>query len=293
MFDPRRFERNLGFMSNEEQEKLYNSTVSIAGVGGDGGMLAIQLARLGVGGMRLADPEVFETENTNRQATCTVSNIGLNKAVAVANYVADINPTLNIKLYDEGITKDNVEEFTHGSDLIIDETEFTMHALGIMLAREARPNNLPVLTALNIGFGALTTTFHPQGKSLEKVLGFGEDEPIDEISEKEVPLSRWLPYLPSYADLSVFEKVAKGEKSAPSIAPGVTLAASIGATQAFLNLVGRKNNRPKPVYAPKALAVDSLSGDMKKVRFGTPSHTKHLVKVIANNILKRNPETSY
>lgn len=62
------FERNLGFLTLEEQERINNSVVAIAGAGGDGGLLALQFARLGVGEIRLADPDPFEAENINRQA---------------------------------------------------------------------------------------------------------------------------------------------------------------------------------------------------------------------------------
>jgi len=287
------FERNLGFLHESEQNALENSVVSIAGAGGDGGLLAVQLARMGVGEVRLADPDPFETENSNRQAVCTEKTIGINKAVAVGEYIAEINPRLKVKIYDEGITPENTEEFTSGADLIIDETEFTMHALGIMLAREARKNGQPVLTALNIGFGAMVTTFDPKGKSLERILGFRDDQPLDEIAEQSVPLSRWLPYLPHYIDLDVFKKVAMGEKPAPSIAPGVASAASLGASQAFLNLVGTENKRPKPVYAPKALISDPVTGEMKKVRFNNLTHFKHLGVIIVKNLFHRNPSASY
>lgn len=289
----KRFERNLGFLSAGEQISLEQSTVAIAGAGGDGGMLAIQLARMGVQRFNLADPDPFEIENINRQAACTEKTIGTNKAEAVAMYIQDINPNATVRVFEDGITPENTEEFARGATLLIDETEFTMHTLGIMLAREARKNDLPVLTALNIGFGAMVTTFHAKGKTLEKMLGFGDDEPLDEIAEKEVTLDKWLPFLPKYVDLKVFGKVASGEKSAPSIAPGVAAAASIGATQAFLNIAGTTNHRPKPVYAPKAMVFDAMTVQAKEVKFGKASHYKHLGGVIVRNLLKQNPQAFY
>lgn len=289
------FERNLGFLHESEQSILENSVVAIAGAGGDGGLLAEGLARMGVGEIRLADPDPFEAENSNRQAACNKHTIGVNKAVAVGEYIGDINPNLNVKIYDDGITAENTAEFVAGADLIVDETEFTMHALGVMLAREARKNETPVLTVLNIGFGALGTTFHPKGKTLEKLLGFDENQPLDEIAEQEVALDRWLPYLPtSYIDIKSFEVVAKGEKSAPSIAPGVQQAASLGTSQAFLNLVANNGNkRPKPVYVPKAIVMDPMEITGKIIKFNRISHYKHLGGLVARNVLKRNPSASY
>jgi len=288
-----RFERNLGFLTQVEQARLENATVSIAGVGGDGALLAVELARMGVGSFKLADPDPFDIENTNRQAVCSEATIGVNKAVAVGDYLTGINPNISIELYKEGINTDNASEFVRDSTLVIDETEFTLHALGIMLAREARENKIPVLTALNIGFGAIVTTYHPDGKPLERQLGFSEHDSIEDIAKSEVKIDRWLPYIPKYGDMNVLAKVASGEKSAPSIAPGVAIAAGIATTQAFLNIVGRGNNRPKPIYAPKAIVVDVMSMEMKKISLSRASHYRYLARMVLQNTLKKNSKADY
>lgn len=288
------FERNLGFVSLAEQLKVEESIVSVAGAGGDGGLLAILLARMGIGELRLADPDPFEPENTNRQAVCRESTIGINKAEAVSSYIKDINPNISIRVFNTGINEDNVEEFVRGSNLVVDETEFTLHSLAIMLAREARKWDVPNLTAFNVAFGTVSTTYHPKGKTLESILGFGEDQDLKDISKRKVSLSRWLPYLPAYGDINVLSKVSSGEKSAPSVATGVALAAAVGSTQAFLNLVrGNGNHRPDPVYSPRAIVMDAMSIEAKVIKFNRFSHARHLSKVLLVNGLKRNPEASY
>ncbi len=294
MTDSARFERNLGFLSVEEQAIIQGSSVAIAGAGGDGGMLAIQLARMGVGELRLADPDPFEIENINRQAVCTDLTVGKNKATAVAEFVKLINPDISTIVYEDGINILNVESFLTGADLLIDETEFTLHALAVLLAREARNQNIPNLTAMNVGFGTVVTTYKPDGPKLEKRLGFKEDQGIIEIDEAVVPLSRWLPYIPPYADLKVFEKVAKGEKSAPSVAPGVAMAAGVGASQAMLNLLRESDNkRVKPTYAPRAIVIDAMTIKARKVRYNRTSHYKSLSRMVARNTLHLNPSASY
>lgn len=288
-----RFERNSGFMSEQEMDILGRSTVAVAGAGGDGGALALQLARLGVGHIKLADPDPFEVENINRQAVCTDKTVGVNKAEAVGEYVSSINPVAKVEVYTKGITTENTAQFVDGSDLVIDETEFTMQSLGVMLARESRKRDINVMTALNIGFGAIVSTFKADGVTLEKVLGFSEDQTYEEIDSSEVSLDRWLPYLPNYIDLNSFKKVANGEKSAPSIAPGVALAAGMGSTQAILNLFEGQNNRRLPVYAPKALVMDTMTGRSKQLRFSRLQHYKHLAGIGIKNLLKLNPQASY
>ncbi len=287
------FERNLGFLTVEEQERINSSVVAVAGAGGDGGLLALQFARLGVGEIRLADPDPFEAENINRQAACTTETVNVNKAVAVGDYINKINPDIKVVTYTDGITGDNVEEFVRGSNLLVDETEFTIHAIGTMLAREARKNDIANLQALNIGFGTQVTSYHPKGRKFEEVLGLDPDAPIDEIAEQDVPLTRWLARVPKYADMVVFEKIAKGEISAPSVAPGVAVAAGIGATQGVLHLVGDGNKREKPVYAPKVIYMDAMNPELKIIRYPRAAITKSLISLALNNKLGRNPKTAY
>lgn len=288
------FSRNLGFMSLEEQQKLNDSVVAIAGAGGDGGMLALQLARMGVGELRLADPDPFEAENINRQACCTQETVDVNKATAVADYITSINPDIRVVTYTDGVTESNIDEFVEGSSLVIDETEFTMHALGVMIARAARERGVPDLMAMNIGFGATVTSFHPDGKTFERFLGLSEKDSLEEIAAKEVPLSRWVAYLPPYVDQKVFEKVARGEKSAPSVAPGVAIAAGTAAVQAMLHLTADiGNNRPKPVFAPHVMVMDAYTGEGKLIKRPVVSHYVSLSKVVARNILHMNPKADY
>lgn len=288
------FSRNLGFFSVEEQEKLNQSTIAIAGAGGDGGMLAIQLARMGVGNLRLADPDPFEAENINRQAACTTKTVGVNKALAVANYISDINPNIKLEVYDEGITSENVETFVAGSNLVIDETEFTIHAIGVSLARAARKQNVPNLMAMNVGFGTTVTSFLPnKGMSFEKMLGLSETDSLDVIADAEPKISRWLPYIPPYADLDVFKKVATGEKSAPSVAPGVAIAASVASVQSVLHILDGDNNRPKPVHAPEVLMMDAMTGESRRMKLNRRTHYRSLVRTITNNVFGQAPKASY
>lgn len=293
MFDSERaFSRNLGFLSDVEQNRLHESVVAVAGAGGDGGLLAIELARLGVGEIRLADPEMFEVENINRQATARMSVLGVNKAESVAEYISDINPSMTVSVFSDGVTPDNVGDFTAGVDLIVDETEFTMPEIGTLLARQARKIGKPVLMALNVGFGGIVTSYRPTGKTFEEFMGLDPDAPLDEIAAAEIPLSKWVPYIPSYADIDVFKAVAEGKKSAPTVVQGVGIAASTAATQALLHLAPSEK-RPQPVFAKQVISIDPYEIRAKIIRNPKLSFYTSLAKVVLNNKLKRTPKASY
>lgn len=291
-------ERNLGFFTEEEQLRLGSAVVAIAGAGGDGGELALSLARLGIGAqggeIRLADPDTFERENINRQACCTTKTVGVNKAVAVAEYIREINPDIKVTTYTEGITQQNTESFVAGSDLLVDETEFTMHAIGVALARTARRHQVPNLQVINVGFGAQVTSYDAEGRyTMERRLGIRESMPLEEVAVQDVPVTRWLAELPSYGDLSVFEKVAKGEKSAPSVVTGVNMAASIASAQAVLHILGPGNHRPEPVFAPQVLSVDAMTGKSHHIRFPRLRVMVSMAGMALRSKLGLNPRASY
>ena len=77
-----RFIRNLGALREEEQRLLGEKRVFIAGCGGLGGYLLELLLRLGVRRIVLADGDVFEASNLNRQLLATPALLGTAKAKA-------------------------------------------------------------------------------------------------------------------------------------------------------------------------------------------------------------------
>lgn len=274
--------RNLGFVSGGEQAILRHSHVAIAGAGGDGGMLAIQLARLGVGAFTLADPEDFELENLNRQAEASMSSLGRNKAEVVAEALRKIAPDAKVRVFQDGVQPSNVDDFFDGADLLLDETEITTPDVAIMLAKHARQLAIPNVTVLNIGFAGLATSFEPDGTTLEEILGVDQPgTPVDPSS--------WLPYIPPYVSSSTLEGFASGERPAPTVAIGVGMAASIGATQTLLHLVHRKgvSSRPQPVVAKDALVIDAMTARVSRLKMTRWSHRRHIARIVARERLSR------
>lgn len=282
-----RFTRNRGFISATEQARLAAAVVGIAGAGGDGGHAALTLARLGVQRFRLADPEDFELENTNRQAGCNVESIGRNKAMTVAAAIRLINPEASVDVFEAGVTADNVAGFVAGCDAVLDETEYTQPAVGVMIAQVARVQQVPVLMALNIGFGCLVTTFAPRSPwTLERYLGLPADIAPDSVKATDVPLWRWVPRLPAYAHESVLRAVQAGEIATPSVAPGVALAAGVLATETFNCLTRRR----RPVLAPRAWCLDALERRAGYIRWRPVSSCASLARLVVRSRLGRNTD---
>ena len=291
---PEQFDRNLGFISQIEHEHLQKSTVAIAGAGGDGGELAITLAQLGVGRFRIADPEKFEVNNLNRQAGASYKTIGQNKAAAVAEIIKDINPYAEVDIFTDGVTPDNIDKFVKGADLVIDETEYTHVELGAMIARAARKYNLPDLMTLNIGFGSYTTSFSPNGKTFEEYMGLDPGDSLDEIAKATVPLFRWVPHIPSYADINNFKKVSNQEVPTPSVSSGVKMGVAVASTQALAHLLkGISPQRAKYInYAPQGKSVDAIDGT-RIIRFPRMHFYTSIAVAAFRTKFGKNPPAGY
>lgn len=103
-------ERSELLIGKNEQQKLINSHVLICGLGGVGSYAAEFIARSGVGKMTLIDGDKFDITNKNRQLTALNSTIGRNKAVVLAERLKDINPTIDLTIYEEFVEPDRVWE---------------------------------------------------------------------------------------------------------------------------------------------------------------------------------------
>lgn len=289
-----KYRRNYGFFSDAEQQKITESAVSIAGVGGDGFQLGEKLARMGISKFKVADPEVFEEENINRVSGAKHSTLGKNKAEVFEQVIRDIQPEAEISIYPEGVNQDNVEDFIKGSDLVIDESELTRLELGTMIARESRVQDKPVLLVMNIGFAAIATSFRrDRSKTFEQLMGIPAGAPIDEVSQMSVDFSRCLPYLPRYGDFNTLEAISKGAPL-PSIAQGVDVASALGSTEAFLHLTHQlSNRRPQPVWSPRWKSMDAYLGKAGIINYPKLSYYLGAFAVYGRTKLGLNPLADY
>lgn len=292
------FSRNYGFWNEAEQRALISSRVAIGGVGGDGFQLGVKLARMGVGSFSVADPEVFERENVNRVEGAKSTSIGRAKVDVFRETVLDINPGARVDVWREGVTRDNAVEFMRGADLVFDESELTRPEIGTLIARQARTQNIPDVLVMNVGFAAQVMSFAPRSAwTFERFMGLSTDDDLDRISGQSVDLSRCLPYIPPYTDLTslmTLQNDESGDVSLPSISVGVDLASAIGSVQAFLHLTSSvSSRRRRPIWAPRMAYIDAYSLQARVIRASRPTHLRHLAVAALRQKLGRNPSASY
>jgi len=147
------FERNIGILTELEQGVLKNSTVAVVGCGGVGGIHIMNLVRTGIGALHIADMEDFEVANFQRQAGASVDTIGLNKAAVMKGMALAVNPHLNIKVFEEGVTDANMDEFLLGADVLVDGIDFFAFYMRRKVFNKAREKGMYTVTAGPLGFG--------------------------------------------------------------------------------------------------------------------------------------------
>jgi len=115
-----RYVRNIPALTEEECAALQHKRVLVVGCGGLGGHILDQLARIGVGFLRLVDGDVFEETNLNRQLLSRIPLLGVSKAKAAAIHVAEVNPLVDVDAVEVFLTADNVLHLIDGCDIVLD-----------------------------------------------------------------------------------------------------------------------------------------------------------------------------
>ena len=162
------FSRNLGWVRAEEQESLRGRRVAIAGMGGVGGGHLIALARLGIGAFTIADLDSFDLPNINRQAGAFTSTMGRPKAETLAGMAREVNPEIRLRVFPNGITPENLDDFLADADLFVDGIDFFAMDIRRRAFARCRELGIPALTAAPIGMGVGLLAFMPTGMSFEK-----------------------------------------------------------------------------------------------------------------------------
>jgi molybdopterin/thiamine biosynthesis adenylyltransferase len=140
-----RTNRNKYKITQDEQEILAKKSIGIVGLS-VGRSVAVNIAMERIAGkIKLADFDELELSNYNRIQT-SLSELGLNKAVSAAREIAEIDPFLEVEIFTEGLTRDNMTDFFQGNgglNLLIEESDGL--DMKILAREEAKKLGIPVL----------------------------------------------------------------------------------------------------------------------------------------------------
>ena len=151
-FQRERTARNRNLITEEEQERFYNSTIGIAGLSG-GSSIATAIVLMGGGKhLRLADHDKLELSNMNR-IVASVEDIGKQKTEIIAQKLLAMNPYQDLKLFQEGLTEENMEKFMTGLDVMIDEVDNM--AIKYRIREMCKKLRIPLVSAADNGERAI------------------------------------------------------------------------------------------------------------------------------------------
>jgi sulfur-carrier protein adenylyltransferase/sulfurtransferase len=105
------------------QKRLKNARVLCVGAGGLGSPALLYLAAAGVGTLGIIDFDVVDESNLQRQIIHGQSDVGRPKAQSARDSVLEINPHVNVVLYEERLDSDNAMRIFEPYDLIVDGTD--------------------------------------------------------------------------------------------------------------------------------------------------------------------------
>ncbi|MCP4180452.1 MAG: sulfur carrier protein ThiS adenylyltransferase ThiF [bacterium] len=109
------FDRNCSGIT----EKLQQKTVAIAGLGGLGSNVAVALVRAGIGKLIIADFDIVELSNLNRQYYFQ-SDLGKKKSKALKYHLININPDIKLEIHDKKIAPSDVTKIFKNADILIE-----------------------------------------------------------------------------------------------------------------------------------------------------------------------------
>src|SRR5690606_9009074 len=142
--------RTEALIGREALEKLANSHVLVLGLGGVGSFAAEFIARAGVGKMTIIDGDTVDPSNRNRQLPALATNHGVAKAQIMKQRLLDINPQLDLTVYEEFVIPDRVEK------LIAEQPDYIVEAIDsitpkLFLIRQAYAAKIPFVSSMGAG----------------------------------------------------------------------------------------------------------------------------------------------
>ena len=237
------FSRNLGWVTAAEQQRLRGKRVAIAGMGGVGGVHLLTLARLGIGHFTIADFDSFDLVNFNRQAGASMATLGAPKAATMAELARQINPELDIRIFAQGVSADNLDDFFQDVDLYVDGLDFfAFDAREATFAACAR-RKIPAITAAPLGMGTALLNFLPGQMTFEEYFGWQGQTEVEKALRFLTGLAPRGLHRPYLVDPS---SINFNERRGPSTIMGCQLCAGVAATEALKILLQRGHVNAAP-----------------------------------------------
>lgn len=164
----------------EGQARLAAARVLVIGAGGLGCPAALYLASGGVGRLTIADPDVVDATNLQRQILYRAESIGTAKAAAARAALRAVNPDVEVRPLAVRLAGAALEQAVDAADVVLDCSDNfeTRHAVNRACVRAVRP----LVSGAAIRFDGQLAVFDPRrpGAACYACL-FPEDAQAEEL----------------------------------------------------------------------------------------------------------------
>ncbi|WP_018950550.1 ThiF family adenylyltransferase [Thioalkalivibrio sp. ALMg11] len=247
------FARTVGWVTASELQRMRGARIAIAGLGGVGGAHLLTLVRLGVGRFRIADPDIFELHNMNRQVGAALSRLDRPKVEVLEEMARDINPELEIDAFPQGVHPDNLDAFLADVDVYVDGLDFFAFDIRRRVFAACAERGIPAVTVAPLGMGAALLNFRPGGMSFDAYFDLHDD-----LDDEELALRFMIGLAPSMLQMGYLADPAAVDLAArrgPSTPMACDLCAGVMGTEVLKLLLGRG----RLTWAPRGVHFDAYS----------------------------------
>lgn len=143
----------------EQQRRLSEARVFVAGCGGLGSAALQYMAAAGIGTLMIADHDRVALSNLQRQVLYTTDQIGMPKAECAAARLAAINPEIEIVAHTIAVDGDNFTRLAAEADMVVDCTD--SYAVRVMLSEKCKAHGKPFIYASAEEMGGQVALFTP------------------------------------------------------------------------------------------------------------------------------------
>jgi molybdopterin/thiamine biosynthesis adenylyltransferase len=162
-----RFDRNKELISEIEQEKLNNFTVAVVGLGGLGGHIAEQLARLGIGKLILIDGDRIDESNLNRQLFAIEKNIGQYKTEAAKERLMSVNSNAKYICHNQLLNEINADKILSEANIVLDAVDNV--STRFVLQKTCKDLNIPLVHGSIGGWFGQVSFIYPGDDTLSLI----------------------------------------------------------------------------------------------------------------------------
>ncbi len=113
----------LGEVGGSGQRRLLNSSAFVVGAGGLGSPAILYLAGAGVGRIGVADGDVVELSNLQRQVVHRSSDVGSRKTLSAERAIRELNSDCEVEVFSERLTASNIRSAVDGYDVVLDGSD--------------------------------------------------------------------------------------------------------------------------------------------------------------------------